>query len=44
MIIGCLQEIRWSLQINEGLRDSVIGPRARSGVEFIAALNEPDLL
>lgn len=42
MIIGCIQEIRWSVQILEGLRDPVVGPPIKSGAEFISALDEPD--
>ncbi len=42
MIIGCIQEIRWSVQILEGLRDPVVGPPIKNGADFISALDEPD--
>ena len=41
MIIGCIQEIRWSLQFLEGASDQVDFPLVKSGTEFIAALDEP---
>ena len=42
VIIGCLQELRWSLYILDSVHDPVVGPLITSGAEFIEALDEPD--
>jgi len=42
VIIGCLQELRWSLCILDSVHDPVVGPLITSGAEFIEALDEPD--
>lgn len=42
MIIGSIQEIRWSLQILEGASEQGDFPLVKSGTEFITALDESD--